>query len=349
MEWSQLDLLRAVPWWYWLAGLYLLAAFMVDEHQNSYPFDSTLDSIWQAIQSTVMVFIGLISELASFIGILLLWPVLLVWRNAKLNRQRATETGHHKRHLTGDELTKKWLSVKGQRRYAWRWGRFHFMGRWLPQPEGELIVYFDPQHSLLSGHTFVLNLLIASLGITYRKNPSATVMTIMTTGSRNLRSHMTKLEYIRNLTDLADLHGVDYDDCIKGQPVPDALDDDTDPLVKEALRVIQRLSRNVYKYTDCGAWIEIEPDGFRYGSIVEGWDGEGVSGVMLPWGVSTERAKRQLQRIEDVTGKIWPIANADEAGNDQDGNNWGPPEAQDETIADLCIEFDRAEEEDPAT
>lgn len=37
---------------------------------------------------------------------------------------------------------------------------------------------------------------------------------------------------------------------------------------------ISRIKKSVYKYTDCGAWIDFDEKGIKVGSIVEGYDAE---------------------------------------------------------------------------
>jgi len=69
-----------------------------------------------------------------------------------------------------------------------------------------------------------------------------------------------------------------------------------------------RIARGVYKYTDCGAWIEFRENGVRIGSIVEGSD-EGADSIDLSWKEIPNEFTESLQIIEDQCDLIWRWAN----------------------------------------
>ena len=70
------------------------------------------------------------------------------------------------------------------------------------------------------------------------------------------------------------------------------------------------IRRGVYKYTDCGAWIEFHDYGVKLGSIVEGSE-EGADSIDLTWKEIPVKFTSSLQVIEDQCDLIWQWANAD--------------------------------------
>jgi len=68
------------------------------------------------------------------------------------------------------------------------------------------------------------------------------------------------------------------------------------------------IKRGVYKYTDCGAWIEFNEEGVKIGSIVEGSD-EGADSIDLSWKEIPVKFTFSLQVIEDQCDLIWQWAN----------------------------------------
>lgn len=73
---------------------------------------------------------------------------------------------------------------------------------------------------------------------------------------------------------------------------------------------VELLNRCVYKYTDCGAWIEWDDSGIRLGSIVEGSD-DGVGPFNLRFPFTKKAYWNTLQRIEDDAAAAWAEANDD--------------------------------------
>jgi len=69
-----------------------------------------------------------------------------------------------------------------------------------------------------------------------------------------------------------------------------------------------KIKRGVYKYTDCGAWVEFKEDGIELGSIVEGSD-HGAETIELTWEEVPEKFAPSLQTIEGQCDLIWKWAN----------------------------------------
>ncbi len=68
------------------------------------------------------------------------------------------------------------------------------------------------------------------------------------------------------------------------------------------------IKRGVYKYTDCGAWIQFNEDGVTLGSIVEGSD-FGADSIDLTWKEIPVKFTSSLQVIQDQCDLIWQWAN----------------------------------------
>lgn len=99
------------------------------------------------------------------------------------------------------------------------------------------------------------------------------------------------VEVIRTLADLAQFHHTEAPEGVKPE------------------LVVTSIGAQVYRYTECGAWVEIHLNGgelekFRYGSIVEMWEGDTPVGEWLYPGVSAERAGRQIDRINNCACNI---------------------------------------------
>jgi len=76
----------------------------------------------------------------------------------------------------------------------------------------------------------------------------------------------------------------------------------------------EEAKRNIYKNTDCGAFIEFEKDGIVLGSIVEGSD-EGTTTFKLKYkDITEDKLEDILARIENEASLIWNWAN--EVGED---------------------------------
>ncbi len=71
---------------------------------------------------------------------------------------------------------------------------------------------------------------------------------------------------------------------------------------------VEDAKRNVYKYTDCGAWIEFELDGIRVGSIVEGCSfGTAIYPLKYPFTDADYDAR--ITAIEAEADALWDWAN----------------------------------------
>lgn len=113
------------------------------------------------------------------------------------------------------------------------------------------------------------------------------------------------------------------------------------PKLKEWTKTIDpsmnfaRFGRSIYKYTDCGPWIkavrwngqevyyedkeaqEIGPDhriqAMLVGSIVEGWDGDGVGPIEV---TDPKLLFQAIEEVNEACGLIWKEVNENEDWND---------------------------------
>lgn len=77
----------------------------------------------------------------------------------------------------------------------------------------------------------------------------------------------------------------------------------------------EQCKRNVYKYTDCGAWIAFYDWGVELGSIVEGSDeGTNVYNLKYKDKFTGKDIQKALDTIEEEADLIWKWAN--EVGKD---------------------------------
>ncbi|MBO5967285.1 MAG: hypothetical protein J6S14_02170 [Clostridia bacterium] len=72
---------------------------------------------------------------------------------------------------------------------------------------------------------------------------------------------------------------------------------------------VNRLERDIYKYTDCGAWITYDSGSVTVGSIVEGSDAEFSHDFVFPF--SSESFDCWLDELEALTDEAWHEANDD--------------------------------------
>ena len=76
----------------------------------------------------------------------------------------------------------------------------------------------------------------------------------------------------------------------------------------------EQLHRYVYKYTDCGAWIEWDDSSVTIGSIVEGSDAEFSETFSFP--CSSETLDEWLTELEALCDEAWHEANEDDWEDD---------------------------------
>ena len=69
----------------------------------------------------------------------------------------------------------------------------------------------------------------------------------------------------------------------------------------------KHLKRDIYKYTDCGAWICWDRLGMTIGSIVEGSDAEFSRLFIFP--CTSEEVDNWLNELEVLTDEAWHEAN----------------------------------------
>lgn len=70
---------------------------------------------------------------------------------------------------------------------------------------------------------------------------------------------------------------------------------------------VNRLERDLYKYTDCGAWITYSTYSVTIGSIVEGSDAEFAKAFEFPF--SSDLFDEWLDELEMLTDEAWREAN----------------------------------------
>ncbi len=79
--------------------------------------------------------------------------------------------------------------------------------------------------------------------------------------------------------------------------------------------------RNLYKFTDCGAFIEFEDDGIVIGSIVEGSD-NGTETFHLKYGQFDKvKLNETIETIEKQASLIWAWANEVRENGKTDAEN----------------------------
>ena len=73
---------------------------------------------------------------------------------------------------------------------------------------------------------------------------------------------------------------------------------------------VERLERDFYKYTECGAWIRWDDNSVTFGTIVEGSDAEFSDDLLFPF--NSEYFDDCLAEIENQADMAWHEANDDE-------------------------------------
>lgn len=72
---------------------------------------------------------------------------------------------------------------------------------------------------------------------------------------------------------------------------------------------VNRLEHDVYKYTDCGAWVSWDDGSVSIGSIVEGSDAEFSKTFSFPF--TSRELEAWLEDLENLTDEAWHEANDD--------------------------------------
>lgn len=71
----------------------------------------------------------------------------------------------------------------------------------------------------------------------------------------------------------------------------------------------EQAKNHIYKYTDCGAWIEFEENGIALGSIVEGSE-SGTTTFKIKYEDATkDKLEETIKKIEGEARLIWDWAN----------------------------------------
>lgn len=73
---------------------------------------------------------------------------------------------------------------------------------------------------------------------------------------------------------------------------------------------VDRLEKDMYNYTDCGAWITWDEDGITIGSIVEGSDAEFEQSFAFPF--EKEEVDIWIDELEHLVEDAWIEANGEE-------------------------------------
>ena len=98
-------------------------------------------------------------------------------------------------------------------------------------------------------------------------------------------------------------------------------------LAKHFGTTANRLERDIYKYTDCGAWITHSTDSVTVGSIVEGSDAEFAKAFAFPF--SSDLFDEWLDELEMLTDEAWHEANPD-AEEDDSYDRWEVESSRDD-------------------
>ena len=78
---------------------------------------------------------------------------------------------------------------------------------------------------------------------------------------------------------------------------------------KEYGSEVRHLEKDIYKYTDCGAWIKWDEKSITIGSIVEGSDAEFSKTFLLP--CKMEEIENWIEELEELCEDAWQEANGD--------------------------------------
>ena len=78
----------------------------------------------------------------------------------------------------------------------------------------------------------------------------------------------------------------------------------------------QQMKQDLYRYTNCGAWIEWDEDSVTIGSIVEGSEAEFQNTFTFPF--ESEEAEDWIEELEDLCEQAWNEANGYEEDEDEE-------------------------------
>lgn len=70
---------------------------------------------------------------------------------------------------------------------------------------------------------------------------------------------------------------------------------------------VEHLKKDLYKYTECGAWIEWDAQGITIGSIVEGSDTEFAKELKFPF--DSDAYEAWMKELEALVDEAWHEAN----------------------------------------
>ena len=70
---------------------------------------------------------------------------------------------------------------------------------------------------------------------------------------------------------------------------------------------LDHLERDIYKYTECGAWITWTDSSVSIGSIVEGSDAEFSETFQFP--VDSDEIDNWMEELEELCDEAWHEAN----------------------------------------
>ena len=83
----------------------------------------------------------------------------------------------------------------------------------------------------------------------------------------------------------------------------------------------EEAKRNLYKYTECGAFLEFKKDGIVIGSIVEGSDFGTTTFDIKYKDVNEGYIENIIARIENEASQIWDWANVERENGKTDMEN----------------------------
>ena len=81
-------------------------------------------------------------------------------------------------------------------------------------------------------------------------------------------------------------------------------------LAKHFGSTTKSLERDIYKYTDCGAWINWDDSSVTIGSIVEGSEAEFSESFLFP--VESDELDAWITELEQLCDEAWREANGDD-------------------------------------
>ena len=112
-------------------------------------------------------------------------------------------------------------------------------------------------------------------------------------------------------------NAADEEMAAENRESPDTIDSEAKLLDMIGAKDREGVKRRVYKDTECGAWIEFDPDGISLGSIVEGCD-TGTASYPLKYPFTAADYEAAIEAVEEDADAIWMEYNGcDEGDSDE--------------------------------